>query len=149
MKQIMYVLQFKGQAAPSPDADNVLTAATEAASCTVRTVADASGVSATIDESSGDAAQFESVVTLTGGTTFQESGSISFGDGANKLYFSTIGHGHMDASADPDLKHGSVIWKLDRGEGQFDGATGLITSNFTVSSTGEVVDNHFGVIFVQ
>jgi hypothetical protein len=149
MKQIMYVLQFRGQAAPSPDADNVLTAATKAANCTVRTVSDSTGVAATIDESSGGAAHFESVVTLTGGTTFQESGSISFGEGANKLYFSTVGQGHMDGSADPNLKHGSVIWKLDKGEGQFDGATGLITSNFTVSSTGEVVDNHFGVIFVK
>jgi hypothetical protein len=42
-----------------------------------------------------------------------------------------------------------VIWKVERGEGQFAGATGLITSNFFVSSTGEVTDNHFGVLFVK
>jgi hypothetical protein len=149
MKQILYVLQFKGQAGPSPDADNVLTAATKAANCTVRSVADASGVSSTIEETGGDAAQFESVVTFTGDKTFVESGSISFGDGSNKLYFSTVGNGHIDASADPNLKHGSVIWKIDRGEGQLKDASGLITSNFTVSSTGEVVDNHFGLIFLQ
>jgi len=42
-----------------------------------------------------------------------------------------------------------VIWKVERGEGQFEGASGLITSNFFVSTTGEVTDNHFGVIFVR
>jgi hypothetical protein len=33
--------------------------------------------------------------------------------------------------------------------GQFEGASGLITSNFTVSDTGEVVDHHFGALFVK
>jgi len=42
-----------------------------------------------------------------------------------------------------------VTWKVDRGEGQFEGASGLITSNFTVSDTGEVVDHHCGVLFVR
>jgi hypothetical protein len=35
------------------------------------------------------------------------------------------------------------------GEGQFAGATGLITSNFFVGENGEVTDHHFGVIFVE
>jgi hypothetical protein len=57
--------------------------------------------------------------------------------------------GYIGPSADPQLKHGSVIWKIERGEGQFAEATGLITPNFFVSSEGEVTDNHFGIIFVQ
>jgi len=40
------------------------------------------------------------------------------------------------------------VWKVDRGEGQFTGATGLITSNFVVSPEGEVTDHHCGVLFV-
>src|SRR6266851_443662 len=32
--------------------------------------------------------------------------------------------------------------------GQFAGATGLITSNFTVGSKGEVVDNHYVRLFL-
>jgi hypothetical protein len=34
------------------------------------------------------------------------------------------------------------------GEGQFANAQGLITSNFTLSESGEVNDYHFGVIFL-
>jgi hypothetical protein len=42
-----------------------------------------------------------------------------------------------------------VIWRVEGGEGQFAGASGLITSNFTIDEAGEVTDNHFGVIFVK
>ncbi len=35
-----------------------------------------------------------------------------------------------------------------RGEGQFAGATGLITSNFFVDDQLGVVDNHFGVLLL-
>jgi hypothetical protein len=109
-----------------------------------------SGVIETID---GGEAHFESQVTYTGDTTFIESGSISFGDGSNKLFFGTIGQAHVDVSADPDLRHGAVIWKIERGEGMFEGASGIITSNFVVRGNGrevrEIIDNHFGVIFVK
>ena len=40
------------------------------------------------------------------------------------------------------------MWQVDSGEGQFAGASGLITSNFTVGEAGEVVDHHVGLIFV-
>jgi len=39
------------------------------------------------------------------------------------------------------------MWQVDSGEGQFAGASGLITSNFSVSDTGDVVDHHFGLLF--
>jgi hypothetical protein len=60
-----------------------------------------------------------------------------------------VGQGYLGPSADPKLKHGSVIWRVDSGEGQFAEASGLITSNFTINEAGEVTDNHFGVIFVK
>jgi hypothetical protein len=41
------------------------------------------------------------------------------------------------------------MWRVESGEGQFAGASGLVTSNFTLSATGEVTDNHFGLIFVR
>lgn len=65
------------------------------------------------------------------------------------LRFTAEGSGFLDDSADPNLKHGSVIWKIESGEGQFAGASGLITSNFTIRDGGEVVDNHFGLIFLK
>jgi hypothetical protein len=45
--------------------------------------------------------------------------------------------------------HGAVTWKVDGGDGQFEGATGLITSNFVLSDTGDVVDHQFGLIFLK
>ncbi|HJY81012.1 MAG TPA: hypothetical protein VKK81_08020 [Candidatus Binatia bacterium] len=148
-RQILYTMQFKGQAVPANDAGTVLKATTTAPSCTITTVVGATGVSGSLQPTAGGQGRCESQVTFTGETSFQEAGSITFGDNQHRLYFSTVGQGYIGASADPQLKHGAVIWKVERGEGQFAGATGLITSNFFVSSTGEVTDNHFGVLFIK
>jgi hypothetical protein len=40
-----------------------------------------------------------------------------------------------------------VTWEVVSGQGTLAGATGLITSNFTVGARGEVVDNQFSVLF--
>jgi hypothetical protein len=149
MAQILYAMQFKGKAVPANAAGTVLKATTTAQSCTLTTVVGVNGVNGTLQPTSGGQATFESDVTFTGETSFQESGVITFGDAHHRLHFSTVGQGYIGPSADPQLKHGSVIWKIERGEGQFAGATGLITSNFFVSSEGEVTDNLFGVIFVK
>jgi hypothetical protein len=45
--------------------------------------------------------------------------------------------------------HGVVSWRVEGGEGQFAGASGLITSNFTLSADGQVTDHHFGVLWVR
>ncbi len=42
-----------------------------------------------------------------------------------------------------------MICQVEGGEGQFAGSEGLITSNFFLSDTGEVTENHFGLIFVH
>jgi len=149
MAQVLYTMQFKGKAVPANDASTVLKAATIAQSCTITTIVGADGVTGSLHSTNGGQASFESQVTFTGDTSFQEVGSITFGDKGHKLYFSTVGQGYIGSSADPHLQHGSVIWRVERGEGQFAGATGLITSNFFVSDTGEVTDNHFGVLFVK
>jgi hypothetical protein len=97
----------------------------------------------------GATAHFESEVTLTGATSFVESGSIRFGDGGHSRRFSTVGQGYLAESADPRLKHGTVTWRVESGEGQFAGGSGLITSNFTIGDNGEVIDHHLGIIFVK
>ena len=149
MRQINYVMQFKGKAAPANETGTVLKANTTAPSCAITSVAGPHGISGTLQPTGGEEAKFQSEVIFTGETSFQESGTISFGDNGHRLHFSTVGQGYIGPSADPQLKHGSVIWKIDRGEGQLEGATGLITSNFLVSGAGEVTDNHFGVIFLK
>jgi hypothetical protein len=148
MKQIVYSMQFKGQAAPVAGSSTVLKAITNAPSCLVTTMVGPEGVSGSWQATAGDKASFESEVTITGETSFLESGSIRFGEGNHRVRFSTVGQGYLGASPDPKLKNGSVIWRVDSGEGQFAAARGFITSNFTISDSGEVTDNHFGVIFV-
>jgi hypothetical protein len=148
MKQFIYVMQFNGKAAPVAGSSNVMKASTSAASCTISTVVGPAGVNTTLQPASGGKATFESEVTVTGAGSFLESGNIRFGDGNHRLRFSTVGQGYMGDSADPNLKHGTVTWRIEGGEGQFVQASGLITSNFTIGEAGDVTDNHFGVIFV-
>jgi hypothetical protein len=147
MRQIIYAMQFRGQAGPG-DKGGTMVAKTTSDSCRITSTVQDTGLAATLEQVAGGQASFESVVTLTGESSFLESGSIQFG-GRHSLRFSTVGQGYLGSSADPSLKHGTVNWRLDSGEGQFEGATGLITSNFTVGPNGEVVDNHFGLIFLK
>ena len=148
MKQVIYALQFEGSAAPRAGASGVIKASTTAPSCTLSSVVGPGGVTGTLLPVSGGKASFESEATLTGETSFTETGTIRFGDSNHALRFSTVGQGFLGKSPDAALQHGVVMWRVESGEGQFADASGLITSNFTLSATGEVTDNHFGVIFV-
>jgi hypothetical protein len=96
----------------------------------------------------GYEAVLESRLVLADGGSFDEVGSIVVGPG-NVIRFRTVGAGHLAASPDPHLEHGTAMWEIESGEGQFEGATGRITSNFFVSDTGELTDNHLGLIFVN
>lgn len=148
MTQIIFNLQFRGTAAPGAES-GVMKATTSATSCKMETIIGPDGVKGTFSPAEGGLAYFESEVRISAPDTFTESGTISFGDGDHSLRFTTIGQGHLGPSADPKHMHGAVIWKVEGGEGQFEGATGLITSNFILSDTGDVVDHQFGLIFVK
>jgi hypothetical protein len=147
MTQLLYVLQFKGNASPANEAGTILKATSTAPGCRVTTTIGADGVAADLQPTDGARASFESEVRITGATSFQEKGTISIGE--SRLHFSTVGEGYLGGSPDPIVRHGSVIWRIDRGEGRFQGATGLITSNFVVTDQGEVTDNQFGVLFLS
>jgi hypothetical protein len=142
----IYSLQFRGQA--DEVAPGVLRAVTSAPSSVLATTVGKGGFEGRFELVEGDDARFESEVAFTDETTFREEGTIDFG-GGNRLRFRTVGVGWLGPCPEPDLKHGAVIWEVDGGDGRFVGAQGLITSNFFVSDTGDVTDNHLGVIFVQ
>jgi hypothetical protein len=160
MRQIIYMMQFNGQVTPVGTSPNVMKATTTAASCTLTTVVGPDGLRSTLEPAAGSQATFESEVTFVGGFEssevtssgeggFKETGTITFGQGEHRLRFSTIGQGYIGPSAEPHLRQGAVMWRIEGGEGQFAGARGVITSNFTVSDSGEVSDHHMGVIFVE
>jgi hypothetical protein len=149
MQQLVYAMQFKGRALASETSPQTMTVSAQAASCSITSVINKGGLTGGFDPASVAAAAFESQVTLVTGSTFTERGTISFGDAGHRLNFVSIGEGWMDQSPDPLLKQGTVSWKVDGGEGQFEGAGGVITSNFTVSESGDVTDYQLGVIYLK
>lgn len=127
MAEIVFAMELRGNAAPVEGKENTFHAQT-------------SGTGPR-----GEAVTFESdVVLLDEG--FDEFGSINYA-GRGSLKFKTAGVGHMGASPVSGLNHGSIMWIVTEADGEFKGATGLITSNFTFSEQGEVVDNHYVRIF--
>lgn len=147
MRQITYAMRFTGQATPYGTDGNVLHARTTSPSTTITSRVGEAGLEGDLATVPGGEAGFTSEVTFTSDTDFLETGTITFGEG-NSLAFSTVGSGYLASSADPDRKHGTVMWRVDRGEGQFAGATGLITSNFFVDAQLGVTDHHFGVLLL-
>ena len=145
MASITYLLQFRGKGTPGSDPTKLKIQST-ADSLNVSTMITYEGVASMLEVCPGDNASFESDVTFLGTTSFQESGTIRF-PGGHVLNFSTVGQGIIGASANSGTQSGSVIWKIDSGEGQFVNASGFIASNFTVDAEGNVTDNHLAVIF--
>jgi hypothetical protein len=148
VQQIVYAMQFKGQAAPGESA-GTLQVRGLAASGSITSVINSGGLTGGFDPAAAVPAQFDSEVTLKNDTTFTEKGSITFGNGAHKLRFSTVGEGWLGASPELSAKQGTITWRVDGGEGQFEDAGGVITSNFTLSDTGEVNDYHLGVLYIK
>ena len=148
MRQFIYCLRFQGETRATDPTGTILKAAAQAPSCQIRTLIDLHGVESKLEPLPGKDAVFESEVACSHDGSFLESGAISFGNG-HRIHFSTVGRGRLDASPDSRFRQGAVVWKVDRGEGQFEGAQGFITSNFLLGENGEVADNHFGVLFLQ
>ena len=149
MQQLIYTMQFKGHAVPSESSPGAMNVLAKAASCSITTVVNTGGLTGGFDPAAVTVAVFESEVKLLTPGTFTERGTISFGDAGHRLNFVTVGEGWMGQSPDPALKQGTVTWTVEGGQGQFDGAAGTITSNFTLNEAGEVNDYHLGIIYLR
>jgi hypothetical protein len=143
MTPITYALQFRGQATA---VDGGLRKQASAPSGALTTSLSRSGLEARFVWGRDDAeALFESTLAFTGDGSFEETGTIVFARGH---VLRVRGRGEVSVSPDPHLRQGTVVWAVEGGEGQFEGASGRITSNFFLSDTGELTDNQLGVIFV-
>ena len=147
MRQLSYVLQFRGGVAPVAGSSQTLQAQTTAVNQTFRTMLGADGIQATVESPGGGDAAFTSRVVVNADGTFDETGTITYGS-LGTVEFKTLGMGYMFPSGIEGLQRGGVLWEVTRGTGQLAGATGVITSNFSVASDGTVVDNHFAVLYV-
>jgi hypothetical protein len=147
MRQLIYCMHFKGQSSPATDEPRRIRATSSATSCTVRTAVGPEGVTGSLDAVEGDLAFLEAELHLTGSHTFSGAGTITFGD-QHLLRFTSTYEGHLGPSAVAQTVAGTVTWRVEGGEGQFAKAQGQITSNFTLSESGEINDYHFGVLFL-
>jgi hypothetical protein len=145
---IVYALQFHGEVKRTGIDGSVFETTTRSSGCTIDTRIDGNGLLGAITTTMGDNAVLESELVLTGATTFQQTGRIVLGSGSHGFTFTTIGSGHFESASAGEGRHGAAIWRIERGEGQFAGATGLIASNFVVSTSGDVIDHHLGVIYL-
>jgi hypothetical protein len=145
MKPLTYSLQFRGQATPLLSG-SLRIELTAPSSALVTTVGQA-GVLGRFDDLPGGEAALRSELMFNGESSFADRGTIEFGR-RNALRFRSS-DGRLIDCPDPHLRHGALIREVEGGEGQFVGAKGLITSNVLISDTGDVTDNHFGLIFVQ
>ena len=145
LQPIVYSLQFRGRM--TSVSSRVLEQRASAPSQVLTTTVDANGLDGRVQPGEGEEALLVSRLVLAEDGSFDQSGTIEFAPG-HALAFRSIGAARLGRSPDPHLRHGAAVWEVVRGEGQFRGAHGCITSNFFVSDTNEVTDNHFGLIFV-
>jgi len=80
--------------------------------------------------------------------TFQESGTIDFGNG-DVVRFQSLENGTVGRNADGRLRHGTSVLGVVGGTGRYAGASGRITSNFVLSPDGEVTDEQVVVLFID
>lgn len=148
MKEVVFALEFKGSAAPIAGSDQKLQAKTSASGQTLRSVLKPDGIEAAVAPAGGDSATFESEVEIVGEGMFLEAGSIRYGQ-AGKITFKTVGRGTIGPSPVEGQQRGAVVWEVTGGDGRFQGAQGMITSNFTVGAEGQVTDDQFARLFVS
>ena len=140
MQRITWVAQLHGAAAP-PAGDPP---ATDPSSASVSIDAvEADGSDAGISQVS-----YRNHAIHTSETTFTETGTVTLGESGTELDIASVQEGTLAPSADPELLHGAVVYRIDGGRERFEGASGLITSNFTVDTgNGKIDERQAGVVF--
>jgi len=147
MRELVFALEFRGRAGPVPGSESKRQARSTAPSQTLSTVLEREGVRALVEAMAGDSAVLESRVERFGDGSFVEDGTIAYG-AAGSVAFETIGRGWVAPAPRAGWVVGGVLWTITTGDGAFAGARGLITSNFTVSADGEVIDDHFTRLYL-
>jgi hypothetical protein len=141
VRQLVFALEFRGRAEPVPGSASRRRARSTAPSQALHTVFTGAGVEAHREPLAGDSAVLESDVERFPDGTFLERGTIAYG-ALGTVWFETVGRGVVADGGIPGWTHGAVVWSITGGTGGCEGARGLITSNFAVSVSGEVLDHH-------
>jgi hypothetical protein len=145
MRELVFALEFRGTAGAGPDGKR--RARSTAPSQTLTTVLGGAGVHAETKAIDGEHAELESVVERFPDGSFVEDGTITYGR-AGSITFATVGRGTVAPAPLEGWTSGAVTWTVTGGRGTFSGAKGLITSNFTVSAQGVVIDHHVARLYL-
>jgi hypothetical protein len=141
VREIVFALEFRGKAGPIPGSGARRRARSTAPSQAMRTMFTGDGMDVRVEPVVGESAVLESEVERFADGTFVETGTITYG-ALGTVSFETLGRGVVGESGIPGWAHGAVVWTITGGTGGCEAARGLITSNFAVSASGEVVDHH-------
>ena len=147
MRELVFALEFRGKGQAVPGSDKERRARSTAPSQMLTTVLEPDGVRVRMEALGGDTAVLESRVERFGDGTFVEDGTIAYGR-VGSVTFETVGRGWVAPAPVAGWVHGGVVWTITGGTGRLVGARGLITSNFTVSGDGEVIDDHFARLYL-
>lgn len=143
MRQLVYALRFSGRAAPAGPDGSVLAVTATAPGATFVTAVGSAGLISSLELAPGAEAAFASELTVTGETSFQEVGTIAFGNG-HWLRFATVGSGYLNSG--PGGRHGAAVWRVEGGDGAFTGAQGLIAVHILLADDLTVTSYHLGVV---
>ena len=146
-REVVFVLEFRGRGENLPGSTTKRRARTEAPSQTLSALIGSEGVFGAVEAVAGERARLEARVERFGDGTFVEEGEITYGS-AGAVTFTTQGRGWVAPATAPGAVYGAVVWTVTGGAGRFAGARGLITSNFAVSATGDVVDHQVARILL-
>ena len=91
-------------------------------------------------------AMLESTLVYRGTRTFDERGIVHVAPGHT---LRIRGHGRLDPSPLPGLRHGTVVWEVVGGTGSLAGTEGRTTSNVLLSDTGDLTESQLGVLFTR
>lgn len=149
MEPIVYVMQFEGEGQPA-EAEGGIRVACRAHGCTISTGVGSGGeIRSRFQNAGSEIAEFSSLVVPSGDGVFRETGSISFHDGESVLNFESVGDGRLEETPGNGVQQGAAIWKITSGSGTLEGATGFITSNFTITNGRHVLDHQVGLLYLN
>lgn len=138
---VTYALQFRGQA---EGAREVAHATSRAPSTMLVSVVDRDGPHGHFEAVGASEALYRVRLDEHGPV----EGEIDFG-GGNALHVRTAKRVAPQQAAAPHLHHGAALLEIVGGTGRLASATGWITSNFLLSDSGDLTDNHLALLFLE
>jgi hypothetical protein len=137
--ELVFALEFRGKGVPVPGVEGARDAHTMASIAALTTYVGSEWLRTRVQP--GEMATLRARVQRFADGTFVEEGRIVYGD-AGAVAFDTVGRGWVGRQPGANAMFGAVVWRIAQGEGGFADAQGIITSNFSVTDDGAVVDHH-------